>query len=165
MEILKPTSADIPDIIALAHASWKATYPAIISQEQIDYMLNLFYNETLIGQQLTAEGHHFLMVKDAGHLLGYAHLIEEGDQIKLSKLYLQPECKGKGLGRLLMQALEKLSGDLGFETMTLNVNRSNPALHFYEKMGFRIVETIDIPLDKFWLNDYIMEKKISGAEV
>ena len=49
---------------------------------------------------------------------------------------------------------------LRFSTLELNVNRNNPAKDFYAKNGFKIVEEIDIPLDKFWLNDYVMTKNI-----
>jgi hypothetical protein len=45
--------------------------------------------------------------------------------------------------------------------MLLNVNRNNPAIDFYKKMKYQIIETVDIPLDKFWLNDYIMKKDLA----
>jgi ribosomal protein S18 acetylase RimI-like enzyme len=42
-------------------------------------------------------------------------------------------------------------------SVQLNVNRFNTeSIAFYKKVGFQIIETIDIPLDKFLLEDYVM---------
>ena len=41
--------------------------------------------------------------------------------------------------------------------MELNVNRSNRALHFYERMGMRRLREGDFPIGGgFYMNDYIM---------
>lgn len=161
MEIVKPTLSDIPDIIKLAYTTWQQTYVSIISQEQIDFMLAKFYNENLIQSQLSDPRHYFLLARESDSLYGYAHCHEEEDYIKLSKLYIAPTAQGKGIGKKLLKAIES-EMKLHFKNkLVLNVNRANPALHFYQKMGFEIIQTVDIPLDKFWLNDYIMEKIVN----
>ena len=43
----------------------------------------------------------------------------------------------------------------------LNVNRKNPAMYFYKKMGFELLEKTDIAYGKFWLNDYVLRKSIA----
>lgn len=50
---------------------------------------------------------------------------------------------------------------LGAKRLVLNVNRNNPTVHFYEKLGYTIGEIIDIPYYDFVLNDYIMVKSLS----
>lgn len=40
---------------------------------------------------------------------------------------------------------------------SLNVNRNNRALHFYERMGMRKLREGDFPIgDGYYMNDYIM---------
>lgn len=160
MQILSPSHQDISAIIALAKQTWQATYSSIISQEQINYMLNLFYNATLIESQLANPSHYFLAVKEENELLGYAHCYEENSHFKLSKLYVIPSTHKKGVGKILIQAIEKEAILRGYDAVYLNVNRANPAYYFYLKMGYFVVETVDIPLEKFWLNDYIMKKEM-----
>ena len=45
--------------------------------------------------------------------------------------------------------------------MELNVNRHNRALHFYERMGMRVLREGDFPIgDGYYMNDYIMGLEI-----
>ena len=48
--------------------------------------------------------------------------------------------------------------EAGKETLDLNVNRHNKAKNFYEKMGFQVAYEEDIPIGKYWMNDYVMRK-------
>ncbi len=160
MEILKPSLDNIPAILALANDTWYHTYSTIISMEQIEFMLNLFYNKELITTQLSNPTHTFLIALENKQLLGYSHCYYEDQKLKLSKLYISPLAQGKGIGKQLLESIESDMKRQGINTLVLNVNRNNPALYFYQKMGFEIIEMVDIPLDKFWLNDYVMQKII-----
>jgi diamine N-acetyltransferase len=157
------TPQDIPNIISLARQTWQATYSSIISQEQIDFMLAKFYNETLLLEQLYDAQHYFYKAVDdeKNQLLGYSHCVQDGQTLKLSKLYILPEAQGKQIGKQLLDQVGQLALEQNCHTLQLNVNRNNPAYYFYLKMGFTVVDTVDIPLDKFVLNDYVMEKKIT----
>lgn len=152
---------DVDDIIQLAKETWQETYQTIISQEQIDFMLAKFYNENLILEQIQHPQHHFLCAKENDVLLGYSHCYHQQDFIKLSKLYINPKAQKRGIGQMLLEEINQYALKQAISTIELNVNRHNPAYYFYLKMGFQVVETVDIPLDKFWLNDYVMQKKLS----
>lgn len=160
IDIAPPTIDDIPAIIALAHETWQNTYINIIAQDQIDFMLQRFYSHELISLQLQNVQHFFFKATQNNSLLGYSHCYEENEFIKLSKLYIHPQSQGKGIGKLLLVAIEDKMKLLNKHTLILNVNRANPALQFYLKMGFEITHSVDIPLENFWLNDYIMQKEV-----
>ena len=163
MEIIKANETHIPAIIAIANITWQDTYKNIITQEQISYMLNLFYTQNTLRSQMQDPLHHFWVLLQHDEVLGYAHCIEDKNEatvFKLSKLYVLPQYQGKGIGKCLLFFIENECYELKKNIITLNVNRQNPAKDFYLKMGFEIVKEVDIPLDKYWLNDYIMEKKL-----
>jgi ribosomal protein S18 acetylase RimI-like enzyme len=160
INIQKANKNHINAIIKLANETWQATYCNIISQEQIDYMLNLFYSQKRIEEQIIDPSNHFLIALENDELLGYCHCFEKNEHYYISKIYVHPLAQGNGIGKLLLKTIEKQAHDLAFSTIELNVNRNNPAKDFYLKYGFKITETIDIPLDEFWLNDYIMQKEI-----
>lgn len=160
MEISFASPQDIPDLISLAHTTWHATYSSIISKEQIEYMLDLFYSAEVIGEQMANPKHRFWVVKEEGKLLGYAHCYPEEDNFKLSKLYILPNQQGKGIGQFILDEIIRWMQTNHFSKLILNVNRNNPAYHFYLKMGFEVSEEVDIPLAHFWLNDYVMQKTI-----
>lgn len=80
---------------------------------------------------------------------------------KLHRLYMSPEFLKKGLGGKLLYAVEKCIAVDGGTIMELNVNRKNAATEFYKHCGYRVHQTVDIPFSKYWLNDYIMRKKLN----
>jgi ribosomal protein S18 acetylase RimI-like enzyme len=47
------------------------------------------------------------------------------------------DARGKGFGSALLQALIVLAQSQGYAILSLSVDRNNPALHLYERFGFR----------------------------
>ena len=58
-EIKKAESGDIPLIRELTFRVWPQTYASILSQEQIDYMLEMMYSESSLKKQMTEDGCQF----------------------------------------------------------------------------------------------------------
>ncbi len=163
MTIITANELNIPDIISIAEITWNETYKSIISKEQIDYMLQLFYTNEVLIQQMRNLSHHFWLLTEDARVIAYTHCIEdekETNAVKISKLYVLPSHQGRGIGKLLLNHIENECSHLNKKRMILNVNRHNPAKEFYLKVGFEIIKKVDIPLGDFWLNDYVMEKKL-----
>jgi len=155
---------DIPAIVKIAYDTWFVTYQDVISQAQIEYMFGEMYTPESIYKQMDFYKHAFLILYQAEMPIGFASygkLEEPINTYKLHKLYLLPSEQNKGFGRMLLNEVEKQVADLGADHLHLNVNRKNPALSFYEKLGYEIIETVDIPFADFWLNDFILSKKIA----
>jgi GNAT superfamily N-acetyltransferase len=154
---------DIPAIVKIAYDTWFVTYQDVISQAQIEYMFGEMYTPESIYKQMDFYKHAFLILYQADMPIGFASygkLEEPINTFKLHKLYLLPSQQNKGFGRILLNEVEKKAADLAANHLQLNVNRKNPALSFYEKLGYEIIETVDIPFAEFWLNDYVLAKKI-----
>jgi GNAT superfamily N-acetyltransferase len=155
---------DIPAIVKIAYDTWFVTYQDVISQAQIEYMFGEMYTPESIYKQMDFYKHAFLILYQAEMPIGFASygkLEEPINTYKLQKLYLLPSQQNKGFGRMLLNEVEKQVAALGADHLQLNVNRKNPALSFYEKLGYEIIETVDIPFAEFWLNDFILSKKIA----
>jgi GNAT superfamily N-acetyltransferase len=155
---------DIPAIVKIAYDTWFVTYQDVISQVQIEYMFGEMYTPESIYKQMDFYKHAFLILYQAEMPIGFASygkLEEPINTYKLQKLYLLPSQQNKGFGRILLNEVEKQVAALGADHLQLNVNRKNPALSFYEKLGYEIIETVDIPFAEFWLNDFILSKKIA----
>jgi GNAT superfamily N-acetyltransferase len=154
---------DIPVIVKIAYDTWFVTYQDVISQAQIEYMFGEMYTPESIYKQMDFYKHAFLILYQADMPIGFASygkLEEPINTFKLHKLYLLPSEQNKGFGRILLNEVEKKAADLAANHLQLNVNRKNSALSFYEKLGYEIIETVDIPFAEFWLNDYVLAKKI-----
>ena len=153
------TPADIPVLQRLAELTWWATYRDIIPAEQIAYMLDLMYSANALEAQMLVLGHRFLLARHGGRYAGFAAYglrDARSSVFRLHKLYVRPDCQGVGLGHTLIRAVETDARRAGARRVELNVNRANPAHHFYRRCGYRVQQVVDIPLGPFWLNDYVM---------
>lgn len=157
--IREATLNDVETIKTLAHEIWWPTYSSILSHEQIEFMLGDRYSTEALTKQISNAEQTFLLLFEGGAPLAFAAFSPEENSTetyRLHKLYSQPAKQGKGVGKALLNAVTDRVKALGARALELNVHRQNPALGFYLKMGFIIVQEIDIPFDRFVLNDYIM---------
>lgn len=163
ISITKATVADLRNIAEIAHKTWPLTYGEILSPAQLEYMLNAFYSDSAL-QTNIENGQEFILAKEENTTLGFAsfeHHYEDGNTTKIHKIYILPETQGKGIGKLLIDAIAQFAKENHSNTLLLNVNRFNKALTFYQKLGFEIIEEIDIELDfGYLMEDYVMGKKI-----
>ncbi|NBO58390.1 MAG: GNAT family N-acetyltransferase [Chitinophagia bacterium] len=159
---IRPLKIDEIEIVRrLSDEIWKKVYPSIISMEQIEYMLELIYNEEALKKQINVQGHQFILVIDNNTPIGYAsYSLKVGtddSEYRLHKFYLQPEQHGKGLGKQMMNHIIHEVQQAGGNSIELNVNKYNPTLHFYKKLGFSVIseEILDIG-NGYVMDDYIM---------
>nr|WP_255424468.1 GNAT family N-acetyltransferase [Apibacter sp. HY039] len=76
-------------------------------------------------------------------------------------MYVLPDTQGKGIGKKLIQEVEKRAIKEKNKLLILNVNRFNKAVSFYKNMGFSISGSENIDIGKgFLMEDYIMEKEV-----
>jgi diamine N-acetyltransferase len=162
VEIRLLTFNELQTIQDLAFTIWPIAYRKIISKEQISFMLDKMYSTESLHQQFY-EGTHFLLAEQNNEPIGFAAFnFKQHNIYRLEKLYVLPDKKGIGLGKTLLQAVVQKVHQLGGSSLQLNVNRKNDAVQFYEKMGFTIIDTVDIAIGEgFFMNDYIMELLIS----
>lgn len=162
--IAKATVADLNNITEIAHKTWPLTYGEILSPAQLEYMLNAFYSDAALRANIEY-GHDFILAKEDDICLGFAsfeHYYQNKNATKIHKIYILPETQGKGIGKLLIDSIAQFAKENdATTTLLLNVNRFNKALTFYQKLGFEIIEVIDIELEYGYLmEDYVMEKRI-----
>jgi ribosomal protein S18 acetylase RimI-like enzyme len=68
---------------------------------------------------------------------GYGFLNQETPEISIA---VEPDRRGQGVGTALLRALCRRARQDGIEALSLSVERDNPALHLYERLGFVEVE-------------------------
>jgi GNAT superfamily N-acetyltransferase len=154
---------DINTIGFLAQQIWPSTYGEIITGDQLQYMLNLFYSPLALRRQMVDQRHQFLLVEQDGSAIGFASwsATDEEGIFKLHKLYVLPGVQGKGLGRGMLQFIYEAIRPEGARVLRLNVNRYNKARQFYERMGFHVVGEEDLEIGQgYFMNDYVMEAAV-----
>ncbi len=167
MEIEAASKNDLLTIQRLANIIWPAAYKDILSTHQLQYMLQLIYDIHSLEKQLN-EGHQFLLL--FGKVYGqrtpigfasYSRKEPKSPVYRLHKLYVLPGEQGKGSGKFLLNYILDAVKKAGGSSLELNVNRNNAAQYFYHKLGFSVVREEDIDIGhNYFMNDYIMEKKL-----
>ena len=165
LEVFYATEKDYPVIRKIAYETWPHTFKNILSQEQIKYMLKIMYSQASLSEQVDKKGHKFLLVKDGDDHIGYLsyELNHLGlSKTKIHKIYILPTTQGKGVGKLLMSTVIQIARERDNTMLSLNVNRDNPAIEFYKKIGFKKVGEEDIDIGNgFFMEDAVMEKKLN----
>lgn len=68
------------------------------------------------------------------------------DSFYLHAIWTHPGARGQGVGKLLLDAVCAFGADQGFPRVSLHVWRDNaPAMALYNKRGFKLIETLDVP--------------------
>jgi GNAT superfamily N-acetyltransferase len=161
IEIVPATAKDLTIIKNLAYQIWPATYGTILSEKQLAYMLDLFYDERALKQNLD-DDHQFILIKENGVAVGFADYelhYQNGSITRINKIYVLPETQGKGFGKRIIQHIESKALEHNDVKLSLNVNRFNKAKDFYENQGFKIAFEEDVELDfGYLMEDFRMEK-------
>jgi N-acetylglutamate synthase-like GNAT family acetyltransferase len=161
MTIRKASIDDIPLIRGLSLKVWPDTYRSILSESQIDYMMELMYSEKALFEQMQKDI-DFVLVYDEKEAVGFAAYSRISSTVfKLHKIYVLPSQQGKGTGRFIIDKITDTIKPNAATALQLNVNRHNNAKTFYEKLGFNIIAEEDIDIGNgYFMNDYVMEKKL-----
>ena len=160
MEIKKTGCEDIALIQEIGATVYWSTYPAILGEEQVQYMLRKFYNPEALADQML-RGHSFWMVFIDGAPAAFTSFSETDKGAgtwHLQKIYILAEMQGKGIGRRLLKEVAEHCRKNGGQRLQLNVNRYNRAKEFYEKLGFRVIREEDVAIGEgYYMNDFVME--------
>ena len=147
--------AGIAEMSAVASAIVREHYDPILGAEQNDYMLDKFQSPGAIKEQLD-HGYDYYFVGGKDHRLGFAAFYPRGDAMYLSKLYLYKDERGKGYSRLILDFIKDRAREEGLSAIELNVNRFNPSIAVYERLGMRRIraEKNDIG-GGYYMDDYV----------
>jgi diamine N-acetyltransferase len=165
VEFKKLEISDLAKIQRIAYETWPNTFGQLLPREQIDYMLQLIYNEESLMKQIQEKGHNFMLAEKNNQPLGFSsYEINYNAQPKLMihKLYILPTAQGLGIGTKFINMLSKLAVQNSNNQLRLKVYiKNDKAIEFYEKYGFRKVgtESTDIG-NNYEVSDYVMIKDL-----
>ena len=164
-------------IRSVSERTWPSTYGHIISQEQINFMLDWMYSDASLEKQMHSGCAFYIasIKKEDGQLdaVGFCSVSpddekEEGENNstekvagstahKLNKLYVLPSAQGTGAGKALLNKSIEVAKASGSSSIFLQVNKLNTAYTFYLKHGF--IKESEFKFDignGFYMDDYVM---------
>ncbi len=149
-------------VFNLSKEIWNDNYSDMITQDQIDYMLDMMYNPERLQKDLD-DGYQWEFIYHNNSLVGYlAYVMKNDNRVFLSKIYLKTTAQGLGLGKLALNRVKEYAKTNDCKAVYLTVNRGNEkGIRAYKKVGFKIIgeENFDIG-NGYVMNDYIFEYTI-----
>lgn len=162
--IVPVTPADVDAIAALARVVWQDAYQGIITQAQIDYMLEQRYAAQRLRAELATPGIAWDAAYVDGALAGFASTLPGGapGELKLDKLYVDPARQRLGIGGALIAHVARRARDAGCATLILAVNKRNArAIAAYRKHGFSVRDAVRVDIGNgFVMDDFIMARSV-----
>ena len=153
---------EIKELAALASDIWHEYWPCLLSEEQINYMVEIFQSKNAIKKQLEAENYsYYFLIKD-NIKCGYFGISRKRDYLFLSKLYIKKEYRHQGLGKIAFEKIIEIAQTLGYSSIKLTVNKNNKnTIDAYLKYRFAIIDKAVTDIGNgFVMDDYIMEYRI-----
>ncbi len=127
MEIVKAGPAQLVRVAEITRTTIAAVYPHFYPRGVVEFFLNWHKDEKILAD--IRAGEVFLLL-DGGRAVGTVTLHEE----KLTRLYVLPNCQGKGYGRALLDYGEEAVGRAQGKIV---VEASLPAKGLYLRRGYR----------------------------
>ena len=159
--ITRAALADRDFIRSVSERTWPSTYGHIISQEQINFMMNWMYSDESLATQMNTGCEFYIasIKKEDGKVdaVGFCSVSPEEGAHKLNKLYVLPTAQGTGAGKALLNKSIEVAKAAGSTSLFLQVNKLNTAYTFYLKKGF--IKESEFKFDignGFYMDDYVM---------
>jgi diamine N-acetyltransferase len=164
--IRRAAAAEIPLLRDIAERTWRRCYQAILSPEQMDYMLGRMYAPEVIAQEMESGVIWELAIQDDEPTGFHSCAFDPADRaLKLSKLYVLPEAQGRGIGRALLARVSRLAETLGARKVWLQVNKNNAsAIRAYERAGYLVERAAVFDIGGgFVMDDFIMALDVPAS--
>ncbi|WP_404447665.1 GNAT family N-acetyltransferase [Sutcliffiella horikoshii] len=109
--------------------------------EYLPYLVMADESESVVKEYI-AEGQMFAIMVDSGTVAGVALFVEDSEGvIELKNIALDPQFRGLGLGKRVINLAFEIFKGQGFRKMIVGTaNSSIASLAFYQKAGFRMAE-------------------------
>ncbi|TKC15313.1 GNAT family N-acetyltransferase [Robertmurraya kyonggiensis] len=155
--------ADLSDAKGLAKVhvdSWRTTYQNIVPD---DFLNGLSYNN--FEQRWIRNipnGGVYVAETESGEIVGFSSGGKErsgkytGFVGEIYAIYILKEYQGQGIGRELVKPIAVELKEMGFNSMLVLVLRDNPSRHFYEALGAKYIEEVEVEIGGKWLPELVL---------
>jgi len=168
--IRKAIPADAQRLSRLAESTFRDTFGAVNTPEDMDLHCQATYSEALQAGEISNPQMLTLLSEHDGKLIGFAQLRwdEVPDCVSaqspggIQRLYVIADWHGKGIAQALMRACLEEMRVRDRDLVWLGVWEHNPrAISFYRKFGFREVGDLVFPLGRDPQRDIVMVRAVT----
>jgi ribosomal protein S18 acetylase RimI-like enzyme len=134
------------------------------SDEQKETFLRMQYEAQKTSYRMQCPEARYWVIYHGGSPAGRLTIDREPKKIHIVDIAFVPEFRGQGIGTALMRAIQCEANRDG-KSVSLHVERFNPALRWYERMGFEVVNEGPIYLEMLWRPSEATESNLEEFSV
>jgi len=153
---------DVNILVPMAHEIWNEYFKAMFDSETLSELVESAQSKKAILSQIE-DGYQYFFIIENGKRMGYfAYKIDHSkDELFLSKIYIYSDKRGKGVGKKMLNHLERLAHDTGVNKIALTVYFKNTnSIKTYERWGFSNLGLIKRQFDNGLVFDDIKMEKL-----
>ncbi|MEI8081394.1 MAG: GNAT family N-acetyltransferase [Actinomycetes bacterium] len=118
-------------------------------QGQIHEFLHMQFRAQSQHYQNTFPHASYDIVQNDGRAVGRLSIDRNPVEIRILDIALLPEARGRGIGTALLRSL-LAEGEFGGTPIRIHVEKFNPALRWYQRLGFELVSDTGVYLAMEW---------------
>lgn len=112
-----------------------------LSRKYIEYDLGWDYTPEKISRLIRSDTKNVVVAREGGQLVGFGIMTYHENQANLDLLAVKVRYRYQGIGRQIVQWLEKVALTAGIFTVYIQVRQINTgAIKFYKKLGYKIID-------------------------
>ena len=161
MKLIKVINEEQLRILSnLSNIIWHEFFPSILSNDQIEYMVDKFQSYKAMKKQIE-DGYEYYLFYYDNNYISYTCIKRKDNRLFISKIYLLKEYRGKGLIKKAFSFYDEVVKSFKLDSMYLTVNKyNNNAIKIYQKFGFKIIDDVVTDIGSgYVMDDYVMEKE------
>ena len=149
--VLRPITPEDDSFLARVYASSRADELAVTdwSDEQKEIFCRRQFDAQSAYYAANYPEASFQIIERDGGPIGRLYVARWEKEIRIVDITLLPESRGGGIGTKLLRDLQDEARAAG-KSLTIHVERFNPALRLYERLGFQQVEDKGVYLLMAW---------------
>ena len=132
--IREATSDDLGAVVAVGHRTWPATYEPIAGADYVAMGLAKWWTSDATLPAIRAG--RVTVAEVDGEIVGMAAVGPSDGHLVIWKLYVVPECQGRGLGRQLVEAVLARARESYADIRLACLVGNDGAAAFYRSQGF-----------------------------
>ena len=138
--VLQPVRPEDESFLFEVYASTRAEELAQVdwSEEQRENFLQMQFQAQAKHYRENYPGAELGIIQVDGEPTGRLYVHRRVDEIRIMDIALLPACRGRGIGTVLLEEILAEGARTG-KVVSIHVEAFNPALHWYERLGFKQV--------------------------